>query len=119
MDKTGPNWVEFVETRLFTRRLTNFGSREILQAIQSDLIEDPVRWPVIRGTHGARKGRIADPKGSHGKSGSYRYLYLFLPHVQRIYLLFIFGKDEQSNLSPAQVKKIAQFCDEIREEHHE
>ncbi len=113
---TSQVFFEFVETLVFTKRITAFGSRELLLAIQADLIENPVRWPIIRGTHGARKGRIADPEENRGKSGSYRYLYLFLPHVQRIYLLFLFEKKEQDNLSPEQVKRIAQWCDLIREE---
>ena len=113
---SSPVLFEFVETSVFTRRLSTFGSRELLVAIQSDLIESPTRWPTIRKTHGARKGRAADPTGGRGKSGGYRYLYLFLPHVERIYLLFIFDKHEQGNLSPAQVKKIAEWCDGIREE---
>ena len=96
--------------------MTSIGSRELLGAIQSELLENPTRWPVIRGTHGARKGRIADPTSGRGKSGSYRYLYLFLPHVERIYLLFLFDKKEQDNLSPEQVKRIAGWCDQIREE---
>lgn len=109
-------WLEFVETRVFTRRIEDFGSRELLGAIQSELLEDPTRWPVIKGSHGARKGRIADPAQSRGKSGSYRYLYLFLPHVERIYLLFLFNKRGQDNLSPRQVKSIAEWCNQIREE---
>lgn len=113
---SSPVLFEFVETTTFTRRLAAFGSRELLAAIQSDLIESPTRWPVIPKTHGARKGRASDPAEGRGKSGGYRYLYLFLPHVERIYLLFIFDKHEQSNLSPDQVKRIAEWCDRIREE---
>ena len=113
---TSPVFFEFVETPAFTRRMAAFGSRELLGAIQSDLLEDPARWPVIPRTHGARKGRAADPAVARGKSGGYRYLYLFLPHVERIYLLFIFDKHEQDNLSPEQVKRIARLCDQIREE---
>jgi hypothetical protein len=113
---TSPLWFEFVETKAFTKRLVDFGSHEVLLAIQADLIENPIRWPAIRVARGARKGRVSGPGEPRGKSGSYRYLYLFLPHVQRIYLLFIFGKKEQDNLSPEQVKRIAQWCDQIREE---
>jgi hypothetical protein len=38
------------------------------------LLADPERWPVIKGTGGARKGRVADPSDSRGKSGSFRYI---------------------------------------------
>ena len=111
-----PVLYSFVETPVFTRRLTELASFETLAAIQADLLEDPERWPVVRGTHGARKGRVADPLSGLGKSGSFRYLYLYLERRGRIYLLFLFGKSEQANLSPAQTKVIAGLVDAIKEE---
>ena len=110
-----PVLYSFVETPVFTRRLTELASFETLAAIQADLLENPERWPVVRGTHGARKGRVADPLSGRGKSGSFRYLYLYLERRGRIYLLFLFGKSEQANLSPAQTKAIAALVDEIKE----
>jgi hypothetical protein len=109
-------YLEFVETPVFTDRIRRLASRETLYALQADLLEEPTRWPVIQGTHGARKGRVADPESGRGKSGSFRYLYLFLPHVERVYLIYLFAKDEQDNLTPAQKKLIAGACDLIREE---
>ncbi len=106
----------FVETPVFSKRLKELASFETLAAIQADLLADPTRWPVVKGTHGARKGRIADPQTGRGKSGGLRYLYLFLEHKGRIYLLFLFGKSEQSDLSPEQTKNIAQLVDAIKEE---
>jgi hypothetical protein len=103
-------------TPVFTRRLTELASFVTLAAIQADLLVNPERWPVGRGTHGARKGRVADPLSGRGKSGSFRYLYLYLERRGRIYLLFLFGKSEQANLSPAQTKVIAGLVDEIKEE---
>src|SRR5215204_4886613 len=111
-----PVLYSFVETPVFTRRLHELASFETLAAIQADLLQAPERWPVVRGTHGARKGRIADPLSGRGKSGSFRYLYLFLEHRGRIYLLFLFGKSEQANLSPAQTKVIAGMVAAIKEE---
>lgn len=58
----------FVETVVFSKQLDELASMETLYAIQSDLMADPERWPVIKGTNGARKGRIADPTISKGKS---------------------------------------------------
>lgn len=110
----------FSETRRFTTDLAAFlGERalDLLYAIQNDLLADPLRGPVIKGTGGARKGRIADPAGAKGKSGSYRYLYLYLEHRGRIYLLFLFAKNEQSNLSAEQLKRIAHWVEEIKKEN--
>lgn len=106
----------FVETPIFTKRITELASSETLEAIQAELIEDPVRWPVIKGLRGARKGRVADPKSPRGKSGSFRYIYLYLPHAGRIHLLFLFAKNEQSDLSMTQAKAFGQLIAKIKEE---
>jgi hypothetical protein len=112
----GPTLYTFVETAVFTRQLEELSSIDTLYAIQADLLADPERWPVIRGTRGARKGRIADPRGSRGKRGSFRYVYLYLRHRNRIYLLLMFGKSEQANLSPEQTKQVAELVDAIKRE---
>ena len=109
-------WLEFVETSIFTKRFGALGLHDSLSQLQSDLVEDPTRWPVIRGLHGARKGRVGDKRGSRGKSGSYRYLYLYLSHINRVYLLFVFEKTEQDNLSEEQRRAVAKLCDVLRRE---
>ena len=53
---------------------------------------------------------------SRGKSGSLRYIYLYLQHAGRIHLLFLFAKNEQSNLSPAQIKSFGRVVARIKEE---
>ena len=111
---TPPVFYSFVETLIFSKRLDALASFDTLEAIQADLLADPERWPIVRGTHGARKGRVADPKAGRGKSGSFRYLYLFLENRGRIYLLFLFGKSEQANLSPEQTKIVAGLVDAIK-----
>jgi hypothetical protein len=116
MPTTEPTWFEFIETPIFTKRLTELALPEVLTAIQANLIEDPERWPVVQSTGGARKGRIADPRSGRGKSGGYRYLYLYLSHAGVIYLMYIFGKNEQSDLTPTQKKMIAELSAWIREE---
>lgn len=72
-----PILYSFVETLVFSKRLDELASIDTLAAIQTELLGDPKRWPVIPGTHGARKGRIPDPQRGKGKRGSFRYLYLF------------------------------------------
>jgi hypothetical protein len=86
----------------------------ILYAIQADLIADPLRWPVVKGTGGARKGRIADPGSGKGKSGSSRYLYLYLEHRGQIYLLYLFAKSGQADLNAEQKKAIAAMIEAIK-----
>lgn len=105
----------FIELPVFMRQLETLASFDTLYAIQSDLLEDPARWPVIKGTGGARKGRVADPQDARGKSGSFRYIYLYLEHRGRIFLLLLFSKNAQVNLSTEQVKQVAAAVAKIKE----
>lgn len=109
-------WLEFVETSIFTKRFGNVGLHDRLVELQADLLESPTRWPVIAGLKGARKGRLNDKRYGKGRSGSFRYIYLYLPHVSRIYLLFVFEKNERENLSKEQQELIADLCVAIRRE---
>ncbi len=59
---------------------------------------------------------MADPASMRGKSGSYRYLYLYLEHAGRVHLLYLFSKGEQVDLSPAQKRIIGALSQEIRKE---
>jgi len=105
----------FIELPVFSRQLEGLASFETLYAIQADLLADPERWPMIRGTGGARKGRIADPQTSRGKRGSFRYIYLYLEDRCSIFLLLFFGKRQQSNLSPEQLRQVATAVARIKE----
>ena len=109
----------FIELPVFMRQFDALASFETLYAIQSDLLADPQRWPVVKGTGGARKGRVADARDSRGKSGSFRYIYLYLEQRGRIFLLLFFSKNEQANLSPEQVKQIAAVVDKIKQANKE
>ena len=107
-------WFEFIESKAFSKHIRQLAS-EVLAKIQSDLIQNPERGAVVRGTHGVRKARVADP-ASGGKSSSYRYLYLYLEHAGRIHLLYMFSKGEQAGLSPQQKQIIGALSQEIRKE---
>jgi len=94
-------WFEFVESKIFSKQIREVGG-DLLTRMQSDLVQNPGRGAVVKGTHGVRKARVADPASGRGKSGSYRYLYLYLEHAGRIHLLYLFSKGDQSDLSPQQ-----------------
>jgi hypothetical protein len=108
-------WFEFVESKIFSKQIHEVGG-DLLTRMQSDLVQNPERGAVVKGTHGVRKARAADPASRRGKSGSYRYLYLYLEHAGRIHLLYLFSKGDQSDLSPQQKLIIGALSQEIRKE---
>ena len=109
-----PVWFEFVESKIFSKQVRELG--EILARLQSELVQNPDRGAVVKGTDGVRKARVTDPASSRGKSGSYRYLYLYLEHAGRIHLLYLFSKGDQVDLSPQQKQVIGALSQEIRKE---
>lgn len=116
MAKAGDTvWFEFVESKVFSEQVRAL-SVEVLTNIQSDLVQNPERGDIVKGTHGVRKARVADPSSSRGKSGGYRYLYLYLEHAGRIHLLYLFSKIDQADLSPDQTRIIGQLSQQIRSE---
>src|SRR2546429_119563 len=108
-------WFEFIESKAFSKQVRVL-SGEVLANIQSDLVQNPERGAVVKGTHGVRKARVANPTSSRGKSGSYRYFYLYLEHAGKIHLLYLFSKGEQADLSPQQKQIIGALSQEIRKE---
>ena|SRR5215217_970505 len=115
MAKVGNGWFEFVESKVFSKQVREL-SAAVLINIQFDLVQNPQRGDIVKGTHGVRKARVADPRSSRGKSGSYRYLYLYFEHAGRIHLLYLFSKGDQSDLSPEQTKIIGELSQQIRRE---
>ena len=109
-------WFEFVETEEFSAEIDRIGRPELLEAIQSDLLQNASRWPVIPGTGGARKGRVADPRSDRGKSAGFRYLYFYAERRATVYLLLVFSKAVQANLSPKQKKALSTLTTILRKE---
>ena len=106
---------DFIESKIFSTQINQLGA-EVLSIIQSELVQNPERGAIVKGTHGVRKARVANPTMPHGKSGGYRYLYLYLEHAGRIHLLYLFSKSEQADLSSAQKRIIGALSQEIRKE---
>lgn len=108
-------WFEFVESKVFSKLVSELPA-EILANIQTDLVQNPKRGDIVKGTHGVRKARVADSRSSRGKSGSYRYLYLYLEDAGRIHLLYLFSKGDQADLSPDQTRIVGELSQRIRRE---
>ena len=107
--------LHFVETVTFRRRLDKLADLNTLFAIQADLLENPKCGDVIKGCGGARKARVADARGSKGKSGGFRYIYLYLEKAETIYLFMLYPKNEKSDLSGDERKFLASLIRQYEE----
>jgi hypothetical protein len=106
--------VTFVESSVFTRRIAGTLDDESYAEFQQALARNPEKGPVIEGTGGLRKIRWKLP--GKGKSGGIRIIYLYLKLRGRIYLVFVFAKDESDNLTAAQKSDLKKLVEAIKKE---
>ena len=102
--------MRFVETTTFTRQVTALLGDEEYRALQNALALCPECGPVIKGSGGVRKIRWAR-KGS-GKRGGLRAIYYWSPDGELFYMLALYAKSAQDDLTPAQLKGIRQAVEE-------
>lgn len=103
----------FVETAVFSRRIARLGLEGALDGLQRELLRDPLAGALDSGTGGCRKVRLGDPAHGRGKRGGARVHYLHIPRAAVIYLLFVYGKQEQSTLSPDQKRALKSVVEAI------
>jgi len=69
------------------------------------LAEHPKTGDLLEGTGGVRKLRWG--RGGQGKSGGVRVIYYFHDEVMPLYLLTLFAKGDQSNLTKGERNELA------------
>jgi hypothetical protein len=103
--------VRFIETSVFTRRVTKLLSDDAYRSLQLALLLRPDQGSVIRGTGGLRKLRWN--LAGTGKRGGLRLLYFWDKLEDTIYFLFLYTKSDRDDLSPQQLRTLSRL---IREE---
>ena len=103
-----------IETSAFSRR-----AEKLLTSEEHDdlLLYLSMYYKVgdeIPGTGGVRKLRYA--MGGRGKSGGVRAIYYFFDELNPILALFLYGKNEQANLTPAEKKLAASLAAAMKAE---
>ncbi|MBF0291420.1 MAG: type II toxin-antitoxin system RelE/ParE family toxin [Nitrospinae bacterium] len=99
--------MEFVETSLFTRIAGQYLSDEELARLQAYITKRPDAGAVIKGSGGLRKLRWN--AGGKGKRGGARIIYYWLVRDDQIFLLTIYGKNEMSDLTRAEVEALSRI----------
>jgi hypothetical protein len=104
----------FIESPEFTEWVKEYLTDKALSALQRALLNDPENGAVMPGCGGLRKIRIADPMRGKGKRGGIRVIYLHVPEAHVIYLMDIYGKGEQDDLSAADKKMLRTLADQYK-----
>jgi len=93
--------MEFIETSIFTKQVIKLLPDTRYRMLQSTLMLNPGAGAIIKGSDGLRKVRWNLPGA--GKKGALRIIYYF-DQPKTIYMLFMYKKNKQEDLTPEQVK---------------
>lgn len=104
--------VVFIETPIFTRQLLVALTDDQYAGLQGMLMAHPDIGVLIKGGSGIRKIRWA--ANGRGKSGGVRVVYFWRVAEAQIMFLTIYAKNEQTNLTPAQVKQLARYVEALK-----
>ena len=103
--------MRFVETPIFTAAIRRHLADDAYRQLQLAHLLRPEQGPVIKGSGGLRKLRWAS--ASQGKQGGLRVIYYWAPAEAVCYMLYVYTKNEQGDLTSQQVRRLARL---VREE---
>lgn len=104
-----------VETPEFQRRVRGLLVEAEREALVSHLAANPDAGEVMSGTGGARKFRWAI--GGKGKSGGVRVITFYSGPPVPVFLLTVFGKGQQVDLSKAERNELRKVLGELVTEY--
>jgi mRNA-degrading endonuclease RelE of RelBE toxin-antitoxin system len=99
-----------IETSIFTRQVQALLSDEEYRQLQMVLVLQPDLGAIIPASGGLRKVRWSI--GGRGKRGGVRVIYYWAVVHDRILMLFMYGKNEQDDLTPEQLKVLRRIIEE-------
>jgi len=99
----------FIELSLFSRYRDKYFSEQQFAQLQGHLLNKPQAGAVVPGTGGVRKLRWQ--RAGMGKRGGLRVLYYVQDSRGRIWLLTVYGKSAQENISAKDLKELREVVD--------
>ena len=107
--------MKIIRTAPYIKALKKIGiSADTEQKLLNELANNPEKGDLIIGSGGARKIRLA--LGNRGKSAGARVIYHFFKIKEMIYLLCVYAKSSQANLTQAQINELKKIKDIIERE---
>lgn len=98
----------FIQTHEFVRNWERLGLEDQdLRRLELEILRNPKIGKVISGTGGLRKLRFAHD--NKGKRGSVRVFYVDLAEKETVYLITLYSKSEQDNLTHAERNEICKM----------
>ena len=105
----------FIEVPSFSEQWKRLGlTEEDLRILENILLKDPKTGKSISGTGGLRKIRI--PLESTGKRSGGRVIYVDIEVKESIYLLDVYAKCEQTDLTNKEKQMLKKLVQLLKEE---
>ncbi|MEK7408329.1 MAG: type II toxin-antitoxin system RelE/ParE family toxin [Acidobacteriota bacterium] len=81
-------------------------------ALEDHIAEAPEAHPIVPGTGGVRKARWG--RGGKGKSGGVRAIYYFHIGQYSVYMLTLYAKSEQTDLTEGDKRDMKQILSRLK-----
>lgn len=91
-----------IETPVFTKRIIEVLTDDEYKELQKEIVENPKKGDLIPGGKGLRKLRWS--ASGRGKRGGARVIYYWFVSDSEILMLFVFKKNERSDITKNQLK---------------
>jgi len=98
-----------IETPAFTKRVLDILSDDEYRMLQAAIAKNPEKGDIIPGGGGLRKLRWSE--GGRGKRGGSRIIYYWFVSESAILMLFIFKKNESSDITKEQLKVLRSIAE--------
>ncbi len=106
-----------VELSLYQKRAIDLLDQEERREIIDYLASNPDAGDIMQGTGGIRKLRWK--RGDSGKSGGVRVIYFYRNMNMPLFLLTLYAKGEQDNLSKAERNNWKKMIEQLVHHHGE
>ena len=102
--------MRFIETPIFTEDVERELSAEEYRQLQIALLLRPTQGALMKGSGGLRKVRWGRP--GMGKRGGLRTIYFWEARFETFYMLMVYRKNNQEELTPKQVATLQRLVKE-------
>lgn len=107
--------MEIVRTKRYLASASELMPDDVREKMELAIAEDPKAGDVVPGLSSVRKLRWALP--GRGKRGGVRTTYFHHDSAGTIYLLYVYAKNQQADLTPGDKKVLRDFVKMIKEEY--
>jgi len=104
--------LEFRETEIFTRAILRLLADDEYAQLQGTLVVNPEAGDLVPGTGGLRKLRWRHPSRGKGKRGGVRVIYYWYEASSLIYMLLVYSKGEQEDLTSSEKRLLRRLITE-------